>query len=488
MPTLNDLGNLLLGQLYQSVSGGDQAFPAPKNTFVAWAMPGIPFEPNHFDFASKGLGGGATAEESLLIHQHAADLATLVDFIPDVSQVFTRDHQQAVLRSSEARLSFMYGEILRAARVVKGDLTPEQQAKLQKFRDLLSVKKTVKDIVTDVEKQVTSPSPMMEAYTSKSQDYIQAVMNYHTKRIAAQSASGPEGKAAVLDFASNGQLYRMQAEQALRAWEADGYKGDVEEIQDYISQVTQRSMVLWLQGLQDRFADAKLDNPNAAGDTFYYSTLIPGDFATAKGWTTISSYDQQLNSSTHYSSSAWGGSVGVGWGLWSASGGVQHESSDYNSNFHVKNFSLSMSMAQVIIHRPWFYPEFFMNRGWTLSPGHGWTWPSMPSDGAAPPATKGTFVAYPTAALFVRDVRIESSELTQAYQQYSRSTSGGASVGWGPFQLSGNYNNKEGGTSFSSHAAGNSLLIPGLTLIGFVCHIFDKSPNPLPTLKDGDFT
>jgi hypothetical protein len=37
----------------------------------------------------------------------------------------------------------------------------------------------------------------------------------------------------------------------------------VEEIQAYIAQVTQRSMVLWLQGLKDRFADANLDNPNA---------------------------------------------------------------------------------------------------------------------------------------------------------------------------------------------------------------------------------
>jgi hypothetical protein len=488
MPALNDLGNMLLSQLYQSVSGGDQAFPAPKNTFVAWAMPGFASEPSHFDFCSKGLGAGATAEESLLIHQHAADLATMVDFIPNVSQVFTNDHQQAVYRKSDARLSFMYGEILRAARVVKGDLTPDQEAKLKKFRDLLSVTKTVKDIVTDEEKQVTQSSPMMLAYGDKFANYNQAVMNYHAKRIAAQSASGPEGKPAVLDFASNGQLYRMQAEQALRAWEADGYKGDVEKIQDYISQVTQRSMIFWLQGLKDRFADAHLDNPNAPGDQFYYSTLIPGDFATAKGWTTLSTYDKQLDSSTHYESSAWGGSVGVNWGLWSASGGVQHQSSDYTSNFHVSDFTLNMSMAQVLIHRPWFFPEFFMNKGWTLSPGQGWTWPSMPSNGAKPPATQGTLIGYPTAALFVRDVSITSNELTQAYHQFSSSTSANASVGWGPFQLSGNYSRKEGGDSFKSAANGSTLTIPGLQLIGFVCQVFEKAPDPLPTLKDSDFT
>jgi hypothetical protein len=488
MPTLNDLGNMMLGQLYHSVAGGDDTFPAPKNTFVAWAMPGFAFDPSYFDFCRKGLGGGATAEETLLLHQRAADVATMVDFIPDVSQVFTHDHQQAVYRKSDARLSFMYGEILRAARVAKGDLKPEEQAKLKKFHDLLSVTKTIKDPVTDEEKQVTSPSPMMAAYTEKAALYQSALTNYHAKRIAAQTASGPDGRAAVLDFASNGQIYRMQAEEALRVWETDGYKGDVEEIQDYIAQVTQRSMVQWLQGLKDRLADAKLDNPNAPGDTFYYSTLIPGDFAASRSWTWITSYDQQLNSSTHFESSAWGGSVGVSWGFWNASGGAQHQSTDYTSNYQVKNFRLEMGMTQALIHRPFFYPEFFMNRGWKLDSGHGWTWPDIPSNGAKPPATKGMMIGYPTAALFVRDVRITSTELVQAYHQYSSQTAATASVGWGPFQLSGSYSRKEGGDSFKSHADGNTLMIPGMQLIGFICQVFGKAPDPLPTLKESDFT
>src|SRR5262249_48158977 len=152
------------------------------------------------------------------------------------------------------------------------------------------------------------------------------------------------------------------------------------------------------------------------------------------------------------------------------------------------NFHLKMEMAQVIIHRPWFFPEFFMNRGWTLTPGHGWTWQSMPSDGAKPPATIGTFIGYPTAALFVRGVAITSAELTQAYHQSSPSTTPNASVGWGPFQLSGIYSNKQAGPPVNSNAVGNPLQIPGLGLIGLVCHLFDKCPNPLPTLKDSDFT
>jgi len=84
-------------------------------------------------------------------------------------------------------------------------------------------------------------------------------------------------------------------------------------------------MVLWLQGLTDSYHDAFMTNPGGAGDNYFYATPIPGNFATSQGWTTIETYSDQLQSSTHYDSSAWGGSVGVNWGLWSASGGVQHQ-------------------------------------------------------------------------------------------------------------------------------------------------------------------
>jgi hypothetical protein len=231
-----------------------------------------------------------------------------------------------------------------------------------------------------------------------------------------------------------------------------------------------------------------MNNPGGAGDKYFYATLIPGDLANSQGWTTIETYSDQLNSSTHYDSSSWGGSVGVNWGFWSVSAGAQHQDTHYNSNLRVSNFHLKMQMAQGIIHRPAFFPEFFINRGWTLTPGHGWTWPSLPSNGAKPPTTSGTFIGYPTAALFVKGVEITSAELAQAYHQYSSSTSGSASVGWGPFQFSGSYATKQGGTSFHSNAVGNTLQIPGMALIGFVCHLFDKCPNPVPTLKNSDFT
>src|SRR3954465_1638491 len=150
--SLNDLGQTLIAQLSDVVSGGDASVPPPPNSFVTWLAPGIPFEAADFTFAAKGLGSGATAEEEKLLTQQASDFARLVDFIPDPVSAYTNAKQEAVFRTSEARMSHMYGEILRASKVVKADLTAAEKAKIEKFRKLLRTTKKVKDIITDEEK------------------------------------------------------------------------------------------------------------------------------------------------------------------------------------------------------------------------------------------------------------------------------------------------------------------------------------------------
>jgi hypothetical protein len=89
--------------------------------------------------------------------------------------------------------------------------------------------------------------------------------------------------------------------------------------------------------------------------------------------------------------------------------------------------------------------------------------------------------------LFARNVEIESSEFVSAYEEHSSSIGGGASVGWGPFRLSGNYSHSESGRQYNSKRDGNLLKIPGMQIIGFVNHMIGQAPNPLPELKPEDF-
>jgi hypothetical protein len=484
--SLKDLGRVFRNTMYDTLCGGDGSLPPGKDSFITWCMPGLPYTEQDFDFAANGLGTAKDAEGEKAMLQHAFNLAMQVDFVPDPAACYDNDKQQGVYRNDAGlRLSELYGKILRFSKVVNDELTPDQQAKLDKFRKLLRTTRTVKDIITDEEKQVTEDGPILAAYKQKQQQYIAAQLMYNNKRVAAQAASGPDGKAAVMDWSNNAPLYLMQAQAALGEWETGGYREDVDRINAYIQQVTQRSMLLWKQQL-DTYYDDALVNATAAGERFYYTTVAPGDFASAPGWTTYKINHSMVDTTTHSESTSWSAGANVNFGFWSVGGGVQSNSSSYDSTYAVDEFTLSYDMTQVQIVRPWYYPEFFLNRGWTLKKGEGWMFDQMPSDGGQPPS--GMFVGYPMQMVFVRNVTITSAAFKSAYHEYSNSVGANASVGWGPFCLSGSYNHSESGTHFHAEGDGASITVPGMQVICFINHLLGKTPNPLPELKDEDFT
>jgi len=482
--TLNDLGKTLIKQLYQIITGGDEHAPPAKDSFISWVMPGLAFTPEDFQFCAKGMGGGKDAEADKVLVQQAFNLANLIDFIPDRTLVYNNDMQQTVWRTSEARLSHLYGEILRFSKVVTQELSDAEKAKIDKFRKLLRTEKVVKDIITDEEKTVVEDGPVLRLYNEKLVAYLTAATNYNNKRIAAQAATGSEGKLAVADWTNNANLYRLQVKAAMDDWTGNGYRNEVDQMRAYINQVTQRDMMLWKQRLLEYFEDAEQAGLGA-GQTFKFTTLVPGNFATSRGWNGYNLYHSSVDSSSKAESSSWGGSAGVNFGFFSVGGNAGGSSSQYSSNYAVSSFKLSFEFTQAVVSRPWFYPEFFMNRGWTLRKGEGWNYDQMPSDGKLPPT--GNLIGYPTTILFVRNVVIESAEFVSAYKAYSSTIGGGASVGWGPFRLSGNYSHSESGRQYNSETDSKSLRIPGMQIIGFVNHMIGKAPNPLPELKESDF-
>ncbi|MGX1541195.1 hypothetical protein [Streptomyces adustus] len=483
--TLQQLGNTFRSTMYDTLCGGDGSLPPSKSSFITWCMPGLPYTEQDFDFAANGLGTAATAEGEKQMLQHAFNWAMQVDFLPDPRAAYTNDKQQGVYRNDAGlRLSEIYGQILKFSKVVDQELTDDQKAKLEKFRGLLRTTRKVKDLVTDEEKEVTEDSPLMSAYNQKMAEYVTARLAYNNKRVAAAAATGPEGRGAVTDWASNAQLYLMQAKAAENAWITGGYRNDVDEINAYISQVTEKSMTLWKEHLKTFYDDA-LTNATSPGERFYYSTVSPGDFATATGWSDYGMNHSMVDTTSHTESTSWQAGGDVCWGFWHAGGSAASTEQSSDSSMQVDDFTLTYQMTQVQVIRPWFYPEFLVNRGWTLRKGEGWMFDQMPSDGATPPT--GMFVGYPMQAVFVRGVSINSASFMQAYHQYSSQFDATASVGWGPFTLSGAYGHSESGDHFHSESDGASLKVPGMQVIGFVNHLLDKTPNPLPDIPDSDF-
>jgi hypothetical protein len=485
---LNALGSTLTAQIADIVTGGDGHVPPSPQSFLTWCAPGIPLAPEAFEFAASGLGTGKTAEDEKKLINHAYNWSQLVDFVPDVGAAYSNERQQGMFRpDAQARLSAIYGDILRFAKVVDKELTPAEQAKLERFRNLLSAKKKVKDIITDEETEVTDDSAMLKAYYAKQAAYITAALQYNAKRIAAQSANGKSGKAAVADWSNNAELYRLQVKSAADAWIAAGYRNEVDAINAYINNIGRRNMMSWKQGLVEQYDEAVL-NGTAPGQKFHYTTVIPGDFAKSNGWTGYSMSHETSHATSESNSRSWSASGGLSLGIFNIGGQAGGESSKYTGNYELSSFKLSLELCQAIVCRSWFEGAFFQNRGWTLRKGEGWMYESMPSDGNTPPnGPKGQCIGFPTIALFARNIRIESREFVSAYREERNRVGGGGAVSYGPFVLGGTYSSAHGETQLDTEETDQSLTVKGMQLIGFVNHLLPKSPNPLPELKDEDF-
>jgi len=482
--TLDQLGTTMLTTLGNIVNGGDDRAPASPNSFITWCTPGLPFDPGDFDFAAGGFGAAADATEYRRLLQQAFNFAQLVDFIPTFSAPYGKEGQEYLNRPSQQRLSHIYSEILRFSKVVKQELTPEQTEKIEKFRGLLRQTRKVKDIITDEEKEVTDDGPMIKAYNERMATYVTERLLYNSKRVAAEAAVGPGGVAAVADWASNSELYWLKVKAARDAWVSGGYRNEVDQINAFIDQVTRRSLQLWKQGLVEDLEKAQVSS-TTPGSVFNFTTLIPGNFAKAAGWTGYSMSHEHATADTSYENESWGAGGSVNFGLWSFGANASHSSESRSASDTCESFGLTMELAPVIISRPWFSAEFFTSRGWNLKKGEGWFYDDFPSDGARPPA--GNMIGYSTIALFARNIVIESAEFAQKYEESKSQTDVGGSVGWGPFSLSGNYSHGEGQTHWESTRDGARITVPGMQIIGFVNELVGKAPNPMDGLTDADF-
>jgi hypothetical protein len=505
--SISELGTTIRQQIYEIVCGGDASVPPPPDTFLTFLTPGMAFSPDSFRFAAQGLaalgpsaGGNAKAKpnggstetpeynqagDQKLLLQQAYNWAATCDFVPNVDNIYPGSNQQGThFIEGGIRLSQMYGQILRASKVVSNDLTEKELAKMEKFRKALRSKRTVVDFLTDEEKEVTEDSPMMVQYHQKMADYIAATLEYNAKRVAAMTANGEHGAAAVLDWAMNEKLYRLKVKTAADAWTTAGYRNEVDGINAFLNHVTLRDMKLWKQRLLEYFEDGEMSGL-APGQRFHYTTLIPGDFATAAGWTNYNRNISQLSSSGSHESSSWkAGGMGSFAGF-HFGGYAEGSKGTQTSDFHLDEFGISFDLTQVVLARPWFLPEWFISRGWNLEPGNGWFFEKLPSDGGAKP--DGTCIGYPTTALFIRNLTIRSKELASQYKAAQSSIGGGGHAGFACFALAGSYQTAEGTSSFESESSDASIKVPGLQLIGFVNHLLGKTPNPLPELKAEDF-
>jgi hypothetical protein len=519
------LVNAVMSKLYDVLTNGDETVPKSEDNFFSWCTPGIPMEPSDFQFLTQGLtgvvkkralqdltqpgaappGGGAAqpaqveltpalleqlrASDAAKMYMQAEGLARLVDFVPDVTKVHNEQFARLNVLNNEGTLSDIYAMTLRMSQVMHQELDAGTKAKIEEFRGLLNVTTKQKDIITNAETEVSEPSPLVLAYNDKMQAYMSAALDYNSHRIDALVA---DNSRAVHDWAINANIYREKVRAARRDWETRGYKTQYEKIAAFIEQVQARDMALLKADYQDALQKATLTGL-ASGSDFYYTSLVPGSFATSRGWARFSfaSGDFNARSNSSYSASRWSASGGGSFfGIFGGSASHRHSESrtEYHGSFSSDRFDLSFEICQVPIVRPWFKTPFLTSKSWRFDPGSPDVRGKGLSDGGAPP--KGIMPAYPTTAVFIRNLNLtigHSEGFTDFIAQHrSSATSGGGFVAFGPVLLGGSAGNASSSGStqrdWGYKYDNQGMQVAGMQLVGFKCHIVPKTPDPDPSI------
>lgn len=517
------IANIVMSKLYNVLTNGDATVPPSTDNFFSWCTPGTPVEASDFEFLTQGLTGivkksavdamqpsaaaaaGATpppappaltqeqlnalmAQDTMRLYVQAENLSRLLDFVPDVAKGTNQQFAQMAVLNNDGTLSDIYDYTLRMSQVMKTELPAETVQKIEKFRGLLQKVVKKKDLITDEEVETVEPSELQKAYFTKMAAYDDAALEYNARRIDALTASDSR---AVHDWAINANIYRNKVRAAMADWVASGYKEDFEKIAAFIEQVSRRDMALLQQQYVEDLERARLTSP-VSGCDFFFTSLVPGSFATSTGWTRFGfqagDYETHQNSSYSWSSSKGGGGGGfLGFGAYAS-----HSSSQSHSEFHgtvdTSHTWMSFEIAQIPIARPWLRPAFLSSHGWRFDQNNVLTKGERLSDGGSPPT--GKMPAYPTTAIFIRKLALSFGE-SHGFSDYvsstrSSSTSAGGCMSFGPFFLGGSGARRSGSgesqRDYGFKYENNTMFVDGMQLIGFKCHILPKSPDPDPAI------
>jgi hypothetical protein len=497
------LANSIMGKLYNVLTNGDDTVPASEDNFFSWNTPGTPIDLSELEFLTQGLTGivkktaaqltqdqlnTLMAQDTTRMYMQAENLARLLDFVPDVTKLNNDQFARMSVLNDEGSLSDIYDFTLRMSQVMTSELPPEMQKKIEKFRGLLQKVVKKKDLITDEEVETIEPSALQKAYFTKMAAYEDAALQYNARRIDALTATNSR---AVHDWAINANIYRNKVRAAKADWVSNGYKEDYEKISAFIEQVSRRDMSLLKQQIVEDFEKARLTS--LSGSDFFFTSLVPGSFATSTGWTRFgfSAGDYEVHKNSKTSSSSWSAAAAGGFlGIFGARGGASASKShtEYHGTFDSSHTSLSFEIAQIPIARPWFRPAFLNSKAWRFDQNNVTTKSNKLSDGGSPP--RGMMPAYPVTAIFVRKLALgfgESSSFSNfVADQKQSSKSGGGYTSFGPFFLGGSASHRSASGSsqrdFGYKYEDNTMYVDGMQLIGFKCHILPKSPDPNPAI------
>jgi len=315
---------------------------------------------------------------------------------------------------------------------------------------------------------ITAQSPVYQNYLTNQTAYNNAVVAYRTAYAAA--LADPKLKAT---WPLLGPALHVPVLQAWHAWRS----GQADQVEAALAALETSGK----DQVKRAFADAQsvFDSYMMTfdeGEPRPRSSLLPTNWYQAgiqNGWPTAHFSSATAVSNQHSDYTSAGGGGGFNLGLWSAGASVSSTSSHFHSDAMNHDIAISYQYAIVTIRRPWLKGLLFGLPGWQtdVAPKKGGF-----SSGTRQNQKNAKFPLLPQAFLVIKNLSIAANfskgEVDYANSQMSAS----ASVGWGPFSVSGHYSHSSSDQHLMGHVSTGGISVPFPQIIGWVNQIVPLCP------------
>jgi hypothetical protein len=277
---------------------------------------------------------------------------------------------------------------------------------------------------------------------------------------------------------------RQKLQKAEQDWVAYGYKVEYKNAYAQFMNIMRINPQMYMQELRDHFDSHKRQDLD--GNDYYQTFLsVPVSSWGSIRWnsfeTTVAEKDDY-----HYSkSTSWSGGASGRWGLWSAGGGASGNKTYVHDKTSASTIQIKFEYITVRILRDWLNESLLQERFWTWNKQFGG---SLLSDGgninADPPVRPiGTMPVLVNQLVIARNVEISGDFAESELDYYREEIRTNASVGWGPFSISGSYTSITEEKHEVGSVGSNIIKMNHPQIIAKMGILLPQCPNPDPKLS-----
>lgn len=268
------------------------------------------------------------------------------------------------------------------------------------------------------------------------------------------------------------------------AWDAWTAAGRVQQDSNVaiIAQYQGMEGAAFWQKLQKQFAEnqAILEDE----EEFCPVTMAPSykNWHKEEGWTKFEFSQKDLDNQSTSTSIAAAGNLGFDYGIISIEGEGSYKEDKGYTKINETSLSFKCELMRVTIARSWMNPLLFNSKAWKFAPAAPAA--EYSSGGSIVQGIKpiGPFVTLPTTYILARNVEIIGQFTNTVEEMLSRNVEASATVGIGPFSISGRISYGEEERKIQGTIANNKIEIKDTQIIAAISQVLPKLPNPDPNL------